>query len=331
MVKSGIPVPEALSTLKEETKSGVFKNVLGSVLAEIQNGKTLATALAKQKGDFDEFYLSLIEVGEESGTLEQSLEYLAKQMSKDYAIRKKVQGALMYPAIVFAATFGMGGFIAFYILPKLVDFFAAFETKLPLATQILLWIANTIKDYGLMIIAGAIFAICGFLLLIQIPVIKFIWHKLMLKFPLFGKLLLYGQLVRFCRNFGTMITSGVPIARSLETTAGTLSNLEIQADVREVASQLAKGRNIGDILMQRKFRIFPLIVSKMISVGEKTGKLDEVLIYLGDYYEEEIDDITKNLTTILEPVMLIIIGIAVTFIALAIISPIYELTGSIQR
>jgi type IV pilus assembly protein PilC len=328
MVRSGIAVPEAISSLCGETKSTGFKNILVDVGRGINNGQSLTKTLGQHKNVFDQFYLSLIEVGEESGTLEESLDYLAKQLGKDYALRKKIQGAMMYPSIVFFATFGMGGFISLFILPKLVDFFSSFDMKLPLPTRILLFFANLMKDHGILIFASATAFFVGVWLLIKIPPIKLLWHKAVLKVPVFGNLIVYSQLVRFCRNFGILIKSGVPVAKGLETSSKTMSNLKFKNDLLELAKQLSKGKNIGDILKQKQFSNFPRVVSKMVAVGEKTGKLDETLIYLGDFYEEEIDDIAANLTTILEPIMLIVIGTAVAFIALAIIGPIYELTGS---
>ena len=168
-------------------------------------------------------------------------------------------------------------------------------------------------------------------MLIRSKPIKPIWHKIQLKFPLFGNLILYGQLARFARNFGIMLKSGVPVNSALKTTANTLSNLQFKNDLLLVNQSLVKGKPIGGTLDEYKFSEFPPLVSKMISVGEKTGKLEQTLLYLGDFYEDEIDNISKNLTTILEPILLITIGLVVGFVALAIISPIYELTGSIRK
>lgn len=331
MIKAGIPIVEALQGLVDQTKSKRFKKVLDIVTADVQNGQALAKSMGKHPWVFDQFYLSLIKIGEESGTLEENLGFLSKQLTKDYALRKKIQGAMLYPGLVFAATGIMGGFIALFILPKLVDFFDAFEIELPLATKILLFFANLMKNYGLLLAGLAVVLMILFSLFIRLKQIKPKWHSLLLRAPLFGELLAYGQLARFSRNLGTLLQSGVPVTKSLETTARTLSNLRFQNDLFEVNQGLVKGKNIGEILDSKKYSEFPPLVAKMISVGEKTGKLEETLLYLGDFYEDEIDNISKNLTTILEPVLLLTIGLVVGFVALAIISPIYELTGSIRK
>jgi len=329
MVKSGIPIAEALDVLRTQTKSTPFRKVLSGILASVENGQTLSKSFGKYPKVFNEFYLSLIEIGEESGTLESNLEFLAEQLAKDYALRKKVLGALLYPALVVSAAVIMGGFISIFILPKLVDFFSAFDVELPMTTKILLFVSIAMRDYGVFIAAGLVVLTVMAFFALKIKKVKSIWHSLVLRLPLFGEMLAYGQLARFSRNFGVLLKSGVPIARALEVVSGTLSNLKFKNDLKETAKSHVKGKSIGVSLA--KYKEYPPIVNKMISVGEKTGKLDETLLYLGDFYEDEIDSLSKNLTTILEPILLITIGLVVGFIALAIITPIYELTGSVRR
>lgn len=331
MIKSGITISESIETLASQTKSNTFKNILNSMLADIENGQSFANALNKHKKIFDEFYISLVKVGEDSGTLEENLEFLAKQLSKDYALRKKVQGAMIYPMIILAATFIMTLFISIFIMPKLVDLFNSFNTELPITTKILLFFANLVKNYGLIITIGIFGCVMGFLFLLKIPVIKYRWHCVLLKMPVFGDLIAYGQISRFARNLGTLLKSGVPVLTSLETTANTLSNLRFKNDLKRVTEDITRGKSIADSLNRKSFSEFPPLVMKMIGVGEKTGKLDETLLYLGDFYDEEIDDISKNLTTILEPILLIGIGLVVGFVALAIIGPIYQLTGNLKH
>lgn len=331
MYKSGIPVTDALTTLIEQTSSGAFKRILRGVLDDIDNGQTLAKALAKHPKAFDDFYISLVRVSEESGTLETNLEFLAKQLKKDYSLRKKIQGALLYPMIVLGVMFAMGVFISIFILPKLVEFFNSFNVELPLVTKILIFIANAAGNYGIFIFVGLGLLAVLFRVLLNIPSVRLMWHKLIIKLPLFGKLISYGQLTRFSRNLGVLLKSGVSVVHSLDITASTLSNLKFQKSLEDISKRLSKGKDIGTEMKNDKYKEYPPIVSMMISVGERSGKLDEVLLYLGDFYEDEIDDLSKNLSTVIEPVLLVIIALMVGFVALAIISPIYELTGSIRK
>ena len=331
MVASGIPLAEALDTLAEQTKSKKLKKVIYELLKDVENGQALAKSMRKHEKVFGELYISLIEVGEKSGELEKTLDFLAGQMSKDYALRKKVQAAMLYPSIVFSATLLMGGFITVFILPKLITFFEDFEIELPITTKILLFIGNAMQNYGL-IIFGALAIITVILVVLsRSPVIKPTLHRLILKTPLIGNFLGLAQITRFTRNLGTLLSSGVPVSEAVETTAYTLSNLSYRNEVLVLKKSIEKGKNISESLESHKHSNFPPVAVKMIGIGEKTGKLDDTLIYLSDFFEEEIDNISKNLSTIIEPVLLIGIGIAVAFVALAIISPIYELTGTIRQ
>lgn len=331
MIKAGIPIVDAFETLIEQSKSEYFKRILVSVMKDLENGKPLAKSLGKYPKVFDTFYLSLLEVGEASGTLNENMEFLTKQLAKDNELRKKVKSAMLYPAIVLTTTLIMGSFISLFILPRLVDFFASFEIDLPLSTKILVSFSNFMKNYGIIFFISLILAFVLLRFVVKLPAVKPKWHTLILKIPTLGKMLSSTQLARFSRNLGTLLKSGVPITKSLEVTAQTLSNLRFREDLTEIAGSLSKGKSIGETMQKNNYNSFPPLVWRMISVGEKTGKLDETLLYLGDFYDEEVDDISRNLSTILEPVLLIFIGLVVGFVALSIISPIYQLTGSIRR
>jgi type IV pilus assembly protein PilC len=330
MIKAGIPIAEAVESLSGQSKTPAFKKVLLAMLADINNGQSISKAMAKHPKAFSGFYLSLIEIGEESGTLEKNLEFLSVQLAKDNSLRKKVQGALLYPGIVLAATAIIGLAISLFILPQLVGFFDAFNSELPLATKILLFLANATANYGWLILIGIAALVSAFLALIKTPKIKPIWHKALLSFPLIGPILRSINLARFSRNLGTLLSSGVPISRSLQVTANTLDNLLFSSSLLSSGKHLQKGQSLAKSLEKVPDHLFPSIVTKMVAVGEKTGKLEETLLYLGEFYEDEVDQFSKNLSTILEPILLVVIGLVVGFVAMAIISPIYELTGTLR-
>ncbi len=331
MIKSGVPIYEALDTLASNAKSDYFKSVLRQVIQEVENGKSLYHALKKFPNVFDNFYTSLIRVSEESGTLEETLKYLSEQISKDYALRKKIQGAMFYPMMVFFAGSGIGGFISIFVLPKLTDFFENIDIPLPLSTRILIGFSGIMKSYGVVIFIGFIALSIFFRWLISTNTFKPIWQNFLVRVPLFGKMIIYSQLSRFTRNLGTLMQSGVPLASGLETSANTLNIVTFRHHLYKVKEDLVKGKNISDSLERHNFHEFPTMTVKMIKVGEKTGNLEDVLLYLSEFYEEEIDNITKNLSNVLEPIMLAAIGLAVAFLALAIIGPIYEITGNINH
>jgi type IV pilus assembly protein PilC len=331
MIKSGIPLAESIELLAFQTKNKEFKNILNSILLDIQNGQSLSKSISKFPKIFSNFFISLVTIGEKTGTLEKSLQFLSIQLSKDYSLKKKIQGALMYPGLIFAATIIVGGFISLVILPQLVDFFSVFDQELPLSTRFLLSFANLMKDYGLLIFGGLILFFILLIFFLRLPFIKKHWHSFILKLPLFGKIIHFSQLARFSRNLGILLQSGIPIVSALETTAQTLNNLKFKTDINLISKRLSKGKKISEIINDGDFSEFPNLVTKMIGVGEQTGHLEDTLLYLADFYEEEIDNISKNLNTILEPFLLLFIGLIVAFVALAVISPIYQLTGSIRR
>jgi type II secretory pathway component PulF len=331
MVKAGITVDESIQVLAEQTKSPYFHKVLVELRTNIENGQSLASSLEDHPNIFDQLYISLIQIGEESGTLEENLEFLSDQMSKENALRKKVQSAMLYPGLVLTAVSLMGGVISFFVLPQLVGFFDSFGADLPISTKILLFFANIMKAYGILILGGVFALVIALVNLSRTKTFKPFFHAIYLKIPLVGEMIRMEQLTRFSRNLGVLLESGVPISDALKITAKTLSNVQFQKAVKSVEKSVKEGKKISSAMEDKKLSMFPPIVVKMIGVGERTGKLDEILLYLGDYYDDEIDNISKNLTTILEPMLLIGIGIVVAFVALAIISPIYELTGSIRR
>ncbi len=331
LIHAGITVIDALETLSEQTENTAFREIIDDVRRQIENGQPISKALRKHPKVFDDFYVSLMEVSEQSGSLDENLDFIAKQLIKKYRLKKKIQGAALYPSFVLIAVVIMGGFVSLFVLPQLVDFFEAFDTELPIATQILLYIATLFKEHGLLIWAGIISFLVLFRATVKTDRVRPYWHKLILMIPIIGPFIAQSEIAQFSRNLGILMRSGVPILEALDVTLHTLSNEVFKKHVRSIRQTLEKGKSIGEALSSNTFKEFPPLVSKMIAVGEKTGKLDESLLYLGDFYEEEIDDTTKNLSTVLEPILLITIGLVVGFMAIAIITPIYELTGSIQK
>lgn len=329
MIKAGIPLTEVLDTLQGQSQKQSVSKVFGDIAKQVRNGTAFAEALKKYPTIFSSFYVSIVAIGEASGTLDGNLTFLADQLSKEHALRRKVQGAVLYPALVLASVTVMGGLISFFILPQLIEFFAAFEVELPVTTRILLGFAQFMADYGVgvlaLLIAGALLFIVSF----RVSKVAFFWHRIAIHLPLFGTMLFYGQLARFCRNFGVLLQSGVPVVESLITVSKTLGNVYLESIVASLAEKLAQGTSIESLLAEDEYVVFPAIMSKMVSVGERTGKLDESLLYLAQFYEDEIDNTAKSVTTLLEPVLLLGLGLGVGFVALAIITPIYELTGNI--
>lgn len=330
MLKSGIPISKVVETLGEQTKNAAFKKVLGKVTDDISKGKSLESSLGDYPKTFDPFYLSLIRIGEESGTLEESLLYLVTHLQKEKDLRQKVQGALLYPAIVLIATGGIGFAIAFFILPQIVDLFESLQVKLPITTLALLFVARLLRDWGAIMVPAFVGLVIAVVLVLRSRPVKPLWHRTLLKLPIVGSLFQNISLARLTRNLGIMLKSGLTVTSALETAAQVEGNLVYRRDLTKVSEEVKRGKSIENALSEGHFAEFPLFAIRMIGVGEQSGNLEENLAYLGDYFEEEVDTVTSNLSTILEPVLLIFIGGVVAFVALSIISPIYQVTGSIH-
>lgn len=331
MLKAGITLPDAIEVLTIQTRSSSFKKILKSIAWDIKNGQKLTTALKKHPDVFNFLYINLIEIGEDSGTLEENLEYLATQLAKENSLRKKIQGALLYPAIVLTTVFFVGMGLSLFVLPKLIDLFESMDVELPMTTKILLFFAYIVKDHGTLLAIATIAVIIMFRLLISTKYIKPLWHNFLLSLPIIGKFIQHNLMASFCRNLGIMLKSGLTLKNSLSINYEINENLVFKNYLNKLQVSVNKGKSLESELSNGSYKKISPMAIKMIGVGEKSGKLDEMFIYLGDYYEEEVDNTAKNLSTILEPVILLVVGIIVGFVSLAIISPIYELTGSIQR
>lgn len=330
MVKSGITLSESIDAIASQTPSNKFRVVLMKISEDIKNGNSFPQSLKKHPKVFSQFYVTLTEVGEESGTLDESLKYLADQLAKEYILAKKIQGALLYPTIVLVAVGLVGIGMSIFVLPQLANLFESLNVELPLPTKILLFFANVMKNYSVFVIAGIIVFFVLFRILIKLPSIRPKWDSLLLSFPIFGPLFQNKEMTSLCRNLGVMLKSGLPITKALEVEDIGTENLVFKGYVEAILKSVSKGKEIREELDQGNYIRFSPIAIKMIGVGEKTGKLDEALLYLGDFFEDEVDNTAKNLSVVLEPIILLVIGVIVGFVALAIISPIYELTGSIK-
>ncbi|KPJ55099.1 hypothetical protein AMJ47_01065 [Parcubacteria bacterium DG_72] len=329
MIKAGLPLREGVVTIQEQTRSKRFKKILKDIVKRLDNGEPLGKTLALYPKSFDDFFVNIINIGEESGTLDKNLEYLAFHLKKNNQIKRKIIAAMIYPAIVLLATFGLGSALAVFILPKLIPLFKSLKVELPLSAKILLFISELIENYGIFIFFGIIALLISLFLISRLRPIKLINHSIILKAPISRKIVRFFNLAVFSRTLGILIKSGVPIVGALNITFGTLNNLIYQNQIKKLILKVEKGEKISDNLA--KTSLFPSTFSRVIEVGEKTGNLENSLLYLADYYEQEVDNTSQRLSIILEPILLITIGLVVGFIAISIITPIYQITRGLQQ
>ena len=329
LIKGGIPLSEALETLANEAKSRVFRKSLADVSKKILEGQRLSQALQNYPKIFDTFFCNVVKVGEESGTLEENLRYLAQQLKSDYEIKKKVSGALIYPIIVIILALVIAFSITFFVLPKITGLFQILEIQLPLTTRILINTTSFLKRNFLFLILGIVFLILIFKILQRIKFFKFYFDSLSLSLPFFSQILKNLNLARFSRTFYTLLKSGMPILEVLDICIETHPNEVFKKNLTFVKLRVERGEKMSQ--GQKEFpKTFPSIFSQMVAIGEKSGTLEESFLYLANFYEGEIDSTLKNLSGILEPILLILVGAFVAFIAISIIIPIYRFVGSLR-
>src|SRR3989338_2829825 len=330
MIRSGMQIIQSLEVLRKQTKSGAFNKIFDQLISDIKNGHFLSSGLERYRNVFGDFFINLIRVGEASGTLSENLKYLYEELKKKDELQKKVKGAMAYPAIIFMATVGITSIMIFFIFPKILPVLTSINVELPFVTRAFIAISQFLIKYGIYVGAGMVGLIIFIWLILKIPKIRFAWHNTLISMPMVGNMVLAVNIISFARTLCLLLRAGIKIVEALEITANTLSNLVYKKEIMKVAEGVRKGDPMSKYFVQNQ-KLFPPIFSQMVSVGENTGKLDESILFLAEYYETELDESTKNLSTFLEPIMLLVMGVIVAFVALAIITPIYKITQTLGR
>ncbi len=323
MINAGLPLVGALRILQEQTDNKEFQNILDKIASDVEAGTSLSQALSKYPKTFNKVYVTLIRSGEASGRLDEVLLRIADQQEKDFNMMSKIRSAMAYPAFILVMLVGVVILMMVMVVPQLKSIFEESDVPLPLPTRILLVISNFTTHYWwliLIIIVGLVF---GFRFWIMTPSGRRTWDATKLRIPVFGKLAELIYMTRFTRTLGTLVTGGLPILEALDITSDAIGNTLYRDAIQETAKKVEAGVGIGITL--RKIKIFPVMVSQMIEVGEKTGNIDEILNRLSEFYENETDAMIKTLSSLLEPILMIIMGVGVGFLAIAIIMPIYSL------
>ena len=329
LVRAGVPIVQGLYILKKQAGSKSKILLLEKVIADVSSGQFLSSSFAKFKNIFDQFAINIIKIGEESGRLDQNLEYLAEELQKKQLLKRKIRSALMYPFFILIATLGITGLIIFFVFPKILPIFKSLNLALPLTTKMLIFINDFGVNYGLYVVLLLVLLVVLFLIMMRQRVFRFFVHRILLRLPLFGTIFKSYHMANFCRTLGLLLKSDVRIVKAFSIAGDTTSNLVYRQELVNISNEINKGVKIVDS-MERHPHLFPSMLSQMLSIGETTGRLDETFIYLSELYENELDDTTKNLSTILEPALMIFMGVVVGFIAISIIAPIYAVTQNLN-
>ncbi len=324
MISAGLPLANALHILSQQS-SGEMSRLVTTILQDIEGGSTFSDALAKHPKQFGKMYIQLVKAGELGGVMDTVLLRLADNMEKSKAFRGKTIGALIYPVIVIITMIGVAFVMMAFVIPKMMSLYDDFGAELPFLTQVLMGISNFMASFwwlvlGLMGLAGFVFYKW-----VSTKTGRETWDRWLLRLPLFGPLIVKVTLTEFARTLSMLLTSGVSLLQALEIVRDAVPNVVYKNALAECVTMVEKGVPLSQALS--KYQDFPPILQQMTAVGEETGKLDEVLFKLSSYFELESEQAIKNITTAIEPMIMIILGIGVGLMVVAVIMPIYNLTS----
>lgn len=329
MVSSGLTVSRAISNLSLQTRNKRFQTILKSVYDDVQAGKQLSEGLAKYPSVFNELFINMIAVGEVSGNLESVLDILALQLEKEHDLLSKVRGAMIYPAVIVVAMIGIGILMLTYILPKITQVFQDMEVQLPATTMAIIALSDFLRTHWLVSIlltAGLLFGTRAFA---KTVLGHHFFDWLFLHLPIVGNIIIKVNCARFARIYSSLLQSGVSVVNALTIVARTLGNVYYKEALTAGIEEIQKGTELSRII-ERYPTIFPILVPQIIQVGEETGKTENVLQRLAEFYEEEVSQITKNMSSIIEPILMLLIGGSVGFFAVAMLQPMYSVLENIK-
>ncbi len=323
MISAGLPLSQALEILEAQATNPLFKKVLSNVSDNVQGGLSLAKSFRKEDDIFDDIVINLLEAGEESGHLEEVLQKVATQLEDSKRLNEKIRSAFTYPAVIAVVVVAVVAIMMLFLVPAMETIYADFDAELPWVTRFVISISNFMVSFWWLILIIVIITVVSLKYYADSPKGKERIHYILLKIPVFGALATKIQLTQFNRTLGLLLSSGLSIVESLKLTAGALGNVHFKKAVMETKAEVEKGVPMATPLSRSEF--FPLIVSQMVAVGEESGQIDMVLGKMAQYYNEEVETMAANLTTLLEPFILIIVGIVVGIIALAVYMPMFTL------
>lgn len=330
MIGVGIPIAEALEIIMNQADKANNKRMYKNILDMVRSGQSLGKSLEEYGNIFSEVFINMISTGEKSGQLEETLKYLDLQLEKEYELRKKVISAFIYPAVILGVTLLIAIGIVIFIMPRIIKIFDRFQVTLPAITRGLISFSTFIIEKPLYTIA-IILAVIAFLVTIfRVKILKPFWNRLAIYVPIFGKILIFANLARFSRTMNSLLASGIPVTKSLEITGKMIGNALYKQSINQAHEKVQQGAKLGESLSTNA-KIFPPLATKMLEIGEKTGSLELTTANLAKLYEHNVENITKNLAVLLEPVLLVLMAVLVGGIAISIILPIYQLPSLLKQ
>ena len=328
MMKAGLPVTRALSVMSKQSKSKPFKKLLSDLETDVSHGQTLSESLGKRPKVFSHLFVSMIKAGEESGNVSGSLDIVSSQMEKSYLLAKKVRGALIYPTVIISVMIVLAILLLIFMVPTLTATFEGIGAKLPLSTRILIYLSNFLVEHTLAVMAGIVLLVASSVLFLRSRVGRNLTDAVSIRIPVIGEMVKEFESARATRTLSSLLFAGVEIMVALDVTIDVLQNHLYKDALKRARSAIEKGESMSAVFIEHE-HLYPLFVGEMIAVGEETGKISDMLMSVANYYEGEVDQKTKDLSTIIEPVLMIIIGIGVGIFAISMLAPTYSLVDYI--
>ncbi len=329
LLRSGVSAPRAMRIIAKQTGNKKFQNTINILAGNVEAGKSMHEAMSDFPKIFSHIFISMIEVGEISGNLEKSLEYLRIQLQREADLKSKTKGAMIYPGVIISAMVIIGIALAIFVLPSLTATFKDFDTQLPITTKIVIGFSDFMAANSVLVIGGLLAIVGGFIAFMRSSVGKRLLDGFLLHMPLISPVVKKINMARFSRILGSLMKSGISVVQGLSVTAQAMDNVYYREVLEQAAESVKVGKPLTEALGQHA-KLFPFIVTQMLSIGEETGNLENILDQLAEHFEAEVDDTMKNMSSIIEPLLLLVIGAVVGFLALALISPIYNISNSIS-
>lgn len=328
MLAAGLSLARALAILERQTKSPKLTAILSQVGSDVRRGDTLHAALAKYPKVFSHLFVAMVRAGEESGNLSEALLTIADQMERTYTLKRKIRGALIYPCVILCAIFGIGVFMMTDVVPSLAQTFQQMNVPLPWTTQLIISTSDFLVQYTLLAGLSFIIAVAAIVWFLRTKIGKRISSYCLLKTPVIGNLIRETNAARTARTLSSLLSSGVDVIGSLDIAGEVVQNPYFQEIIASAKKSVGQGEPLSAAFVRRE-DLYPAFVGEMMSVGEETGQLAEMLKRLAVFYEDEVDSATKDMSTIIEPILMLLIGAAVGFFAVSMITPIYSLSSTI--
>ena len=328
MIDAGLPLVQCLNILAEQSESKNLRDVTGRVARSVEQGSTLADSLRRHPRTFDDLFTNMVEVGESGGILDVVFQRLAAYIEKAAALKRKVKGAMIYPASIMGVAALVVIFMLTFVIPTFTKMFKDLGADLPLPTQVVVWLSEFVRTYILLIIAavfGCVFALRAYY---RTEKGQATIDALLLKVPVMGTLIRKVAVARFTRTLGTLVSSGVPILEGLRITARTAGNKVVEKAVLQCRAAVTAGKTLAEPL--KASGVFPPMVIQMISVGEQTGALDAMLSKIADFYDDEVDVAVSSMTALLEPIMIVVLGVLIGGLVVAMYLPIFKLVTLVK-